>query len=232
MNSCRKFTRGAIAALLIALAGCAGTGTNVADGNAVVRNSGFLSDYSKLQPVNGRAGTYRYIDGQANLRPYSKLLIEPVRVIFTPGPEYGELPPEVVKQLADAFRMEFVGATLSGYHVVDKSGPDVLRIRLAITGIEAAKPDLKATDFIPIKAVINVARSASGNAPQVAEMSGEAEIIDPAGRVVGAAVSTRKANSSLAQGERVTWKDMQLIAAEWAKGIRQHLDYSRGYAAK
>ena len=31
------------------------------DGAAVVPSSGFLSDYSKLRPVDGVDGTYRYI---------------------------------------------------------------------------------------------------------------------------------------------------------------------------
>lgn len=96
---------------------------------------------------------------------------------------------------------------------------------------EAAGP-LSAADFIPIKAIFNAARSASSAAPHVAEISAEMEVLDPSGRIVGSAVSTRKSDKTLEQGERVTWKDMQSIAAVWAKSLRQHLDYQRGYAAK
>ena len=112
--------------------------------------------------------------------------------------------------IADAVRMEFVGALLSdyqvdvgerwGYQIVDAPGPDVIRVRLAITGIHPVKPNLTATDFIPIKAVFNVARDAAGNAPRVAELTAEVEVLDPAGRMVAEAVATRKSDMTLPQG--------------------------------
>ena len=125
-----------------------------------------------------------------------------------------------------------LGAVASGYQVVNQPGPDVLRIRLAITGVQPASPALGVTDFIPIKAVFNVARDAAGAAPHVAEMSAELEVLDPNGRVVASAVTTRKSDKNLSQGERITWADMQAIAASWAKGLRQNLDRLRGYAGQ
>jgi hypothetical protein len=107
-----------------------------------------------------------------------------------------------------------------------------LRVRLAITGVQATKPPLGATDFIPIKAIFNVARDASGNAPMVAEMSAEFEMLDPKGQVVAAAVSTRKSEKTLPQGEKVTWNDLSAIASAWAKNFRAQLDQARGVAAK
>ena len=230
MKNTQKFLIATVSAAAIVLAGCAGSPAMQSDSAAQVPHSGFLSDYSKLRPLQGTDGTHRYIDGNANLRPYNKIMIDPVQVFVTPGPDYKGMQPDVLKRMADAFRMEFVGAMLSGYKVVEKPGPDVLRVRLAITGVQPVKPDLGVTDFIPIKAVFNVARNAAGTAPQVAEMSAEAEVLDANGRVVGAAVSTRKASKTLPQGEKVTWADLQVIAATWAKGLRQHFDYSRGYA--
>lgn len=228
----RQHVIGALAATIVSLAGCAGSSALQGGTAAPVVQSGFLSDYSRLRPLEGVDGTYRYIDSSANLRPYNKVLIDPVQVFVTPDPEYKGVQPDVLKRMADAFRMEFVGAMLSGYHVVEKPGPDVLRVRLAITGVQPVKPDLGVTDFIPIKAVFNVARGAAGAAPRVAEMSAEAEILDANGQVVGAAVSTRQASRSLPQGEKITWADLQVIAAAWASGLRQQVDYARGYAVK
>jgi len=230
MKKIKKLVIGTVSAAAIALAGCAGSPTTQGSTAAPISNSGFLSDYSKLRPLEGADGTYRYIDGSANLKPYNKILIDPVQVFVTPGPDYKGVQPDVLKRMTDAFRMEFVGAMLSGYQVVEQPGPDVLRIRLAITGVQPVKPDLGVTDFIPIKAVFNVARDAAGSAPQVAEMSAEAEVLDANGRVVGAAVSTRKAGKTLPQGDKITWADLQAIAATWAKGLRQQVDSARGYA--
>ncbi len=230
MKKIQKFLIGAVSAAAMVMAGCAGNPATSGGTAVPPSNSGFLSDYSKLRPVDGADGTYRYVDGNANLRPYDKILIDPVQVFVTPGPDYSGVQPDVLKRMADVFRMEFVGAMLSGYHVVEKPGPDVLRVRLAITGVQPVRPDLTATDFLPIKAVFNVARDAAGGAPQVAEMSAEAEVLDANGRVVGAAVSTRKAGKTLPQGEKIKWADLQTIAATWAKGLRQQIDFSRGYA--
>jgi len=232
MNKIHNLLIATVSALTMILAGCAGEPATQGGTAAPVSNTGFLSDYSKLRPLEGTDGTYRYIDSNANLRSYTKILIDPVQVFVTPSPDYKGLQPDMLKRMADAFRMEFVGAMLSGYQVVEKPGPDVLRVRLAITGVQPVKPDLGVTDFIPIKAVFNVARSAAGAAPQVAEMSAEAEVLDANDRVVGAAVSTRKASKTLPQGEKITWTDLQVIAATWAKGLRQQIDAARGYAAK
>ena len=229
----RKFMVATAAAAVIALAGCAGGGAPQGGaGSAAVSNTGFLSDYSKLQPVDGVDGTYRFIDTSANLRPYTKVTVDPVQVFLSPNPDYKGMQPDAMKRMTDAFRMEFVGALASGYQVVNQPGPDVLRIRLAITGVQPTSPALGVTDFIPIKALFNVARDASGNAPQVAEMSAEVEVLNPAGRVVGAAVSTRKADKTLPQGESITWADLQSIAASWGKGMRQNLDRMRSPAGQ
>ncbi len=229
MKKIQKLLIGTVSAAAIALAGCAGSSTMQSGAADPVPHSGFLSDYSKLRPVEGADGTFRYIDSSANLHPYNKILIDPVQVFVTSSPDYKGVQPDMLKRMADAFRMEFVGAMLSGYQVVEKPGPDVLRVRLAITGVQPVRPDLGITDFIPIKAVFNVARDAAGAAPHVAEMSAEAEVLDANGRVVGAAVSTRKASKTLPQGEKITWADLQVIAATWAKGLRQQVDFARGY---
>lgn len=225
----RMFAIGAVSAAVIILAACAG-GSMQGSSSLDFPKSGFLADYSRLRAVEGLDGTYRYIDRSANLRPYTKVLIEPVQLILAPGADASHVSPEVMKRVGEAARMEFVGALLSGYQVVNQSGPDVLRVRLAITGIQPVKPELGAADFIPIKAVFNVARDASGNAPRVAELSAEVEVLDPSGRVVAQAVSTRKADKTLPQGEKITWKDLQAIVAFWGKNFRQNLDMLRGYA--
>lgn len=228
MNNKLKFA--GIALTVALMAGCAGN--SAFQSSSAPQFSGFLADYSKLKPVAGIDGTLRYIDTSANLRPYNKVMIDPVQIFTNPNPEYKGLQPDALKRMSDAFQNAFVGALVGGYQVVNKPGPDVMRVRLAITGIQPTKPDLGATDFIPIKAIFNVARSAAGEAPQVAEISAEIEVLDPNGKVIGAAVSTRKGDKTVPQGEKITWKDLQAIVDVWAKNMRQHLDQARGYAAK
>lgn len=220
-----------LAGIAFALALMAG-GNAIGADNGTQNFSGFLADYSKLKPVDGVDGTLRYIDTSINLRPFTKVMIDPVQIFMTPNPEYQGLQPDALKRMSDAFQTAFTGALVGGYQVVNQPGPDVMRLRLAITGVQPVKPPLGASDFIPIKAIFNVARSAAGESPRVAEISGEMEILAPNGQVIGAAVSSRKGEKTLPQGEKITWKDLQSIVDVWAKNMRQYLDQARGYPGK
>ena len=192
--------------------------------------SGFLSKetYAKLKPVEKQEGVMRFIDASADLRSYRKILFEPTEVYIVPNPDYKGIPRDELLRMTSDFQNSFKAALTPDYIIVTKPGRDVLRVRSAITGVQPAPPALGATDFIPIKALYNVARKAAGSAPKVAEMSAELEVLTPSGAVVGAATATRKGEKHLQQGEQVTWKDMQSISDYWAKGFRKNLDEMRG----
>lgn len=221
----------AVLASVLVLAGCAGGGGGVQGGNVSGgAASGFLADYARLAPVEGREGAYRYVDRSTSIRSYKKVMVEPVQVFLTQDPEYKGLQPDAMARMTDAFRKEFVGALASGYQVVNAPGADVLRVRLAITGVQPTRPDLNPVDFLPIKAAFNVAREAAGGAPRVAEISAELQVLDGQGRVVAEGMVTRKADKTLPQGERITWADLQGIVAVWAKNFRAQLDQARADA--
>ncbi len=194
--------------------------------------SGFLADYSKLQPATDRDGVLLFIDKSAEYKGYTKVTFDPVEVYLAANPEYKGLQPDTLKRMTDGFLASFKKALEPDYQVVDKPGPGVLRIRTAITGVQLVKPSLKATDFIPVKAVFNIGRAAAGASPHVAEMTAEMEVEDASGKVVAAAVANRKGDKTIKQGEQVTWKEMQSIADYWGKGMRQRLDELRGVNAK
>lgn len=194
--------------------------------------SGFLQSYEKLQPVADREGTQRYIDRNVDVRAYTKLYVEPVQImVSTEGSTYKGVQPDALKRMADSFKSAFVSAMSPDYQVVSQPAPDALRIRLAISGIQPAPTPMSATDFIPIKAIFNVARSAAGESPRVAEITAELEVLDNKGRQVAAAVTTRKSDKTLPQADQITWSDLAPIVAAWAKQFRQGLDELRGVSA-
>ena len=213
------------------LAGCATTnGAGTAEAPA---NAGFLSDYSKLRPVEGKEGIQRFIDRSVNVRPYTKIFLDPVQVFVSNDPEaYKGVQPDVLKRMADSFGTAFVSAVNTGYQVVNVPGSDVLRVRLAITQVHPVSPPLGVTDFIPIKAVFNAGRAAAGAAPRVAEVSAEMEVLDGQGKLVAAALVTRKSDETLPQNDRVSWDDLRPIVHSWAKQFRQGLDELRGQPAR
>jgi hypothetical protein len=195
-------------------------------------NSGFLADYSKLQPAADREGVRSWVSRSADYRHYSKILFHPTVVVVTPAPDYKGVQPDALKRMTDDFAAAFRSALSPAYQIVNEPGPDVLQVRLAITGVQPVAPGLNPTDLLPIKAVFNIGRAAAGKSPQVAEMSAEMEVLDEAGKPVAAAVATRKGGKTLDQGESVTWKHLEAITAYWAGSFRERLDELRTGASQ
>lgn len=191
---------------------------------------GFLSQdiYAKLEEVPDREGTLAYIDKSVDYRSFKKILFEPTQVYLIPNPDYKGLPRDELARMTNDFQNAFVAALAPDYVIVTTPGPDVLRVRSAITGVQPVNPNLTGMDYIPIKALFNLGRKAAGAQPKVAEMSAELAILAPNGKVIGAAKATRKGDKHLAQRDQITWNDMQSIAAYWAKNFRQRLDELRG----
>lgn len=234
-----RVPRSAILSILALLAGCqstagpAGTASGTAPPNGVTEPggsaqfSGFLGDYSQLKPAADREGVLIFIDRSADYRPYKKVMFDPVQLYVTPNPESPEIPRDELQRMSDGLVRSFTMALEPEYQVVTQPGPDVLRVRTAITGIQAAKPPAGLVDYIPIKALFNVGRAALGAAPRVAEMAAEIEVLDAGGRRVAAATATRTGEATLPQGGQITWNELQAINDYWARSFRQRLDELR-----
>jgi len=193
--------------------------------------SGFLGDYSQLQPVSGKEGVLAYINQGVDYSAYTKVMIAPVEIWPSPSADYKGVQPDALKRMTDNMRASFVNALQPAYPVVDQPGPGVLTVRIAITGVQPTSPPLNPTDFVPLKALFNAARSAAGDAPQVVEMTAEMEVLDASNKRVAEAVVTRKGDTNLAQGAEITWSQLQSITDSWGKNFRQRLDQLRGVSS-
>ncbi len=213
--------------MLLTLAVATAFAQNQANTTTPSAQSGFLGDYSQLQPAKDREGVLLYVNRTGKYKSYTKILFRPVEVYVSPGSEYKGVNPDVLKRMTDEFLASFKRALGTGYQVVSEPGPDVLQVRCAITGIAIVKPSLNPTDFLPIKALFNAGRAAAGGSPQVVELGAEMEVLDNANNRVAAAVATRKGDKTLQQGEQITWQHLQAITDYWAKGFRQRLDELR-----
>lgn len=189
--------------------------------------SGFLKDYSQLKPDPEREGVLLDVNKSVDYSGYTNIMFTPVEVFITPNPDYKGLQPDVLKQMSDSFLDSFISAFSSDYKIVHESDPQTLTVRMAITGIQLTSPSLGVTDFIPIKALFNLGRKAAGDAPQVAEISAEVEVLDPSGKRLAAAVVTRKGEKTLKQGDQITWNELQAITDYWAKNMKDRLDKLR-----
>jgi hypothetical protein len=140
-----RWLRGLAVAAAVLAAGCASTDTTVSSvmgsGTGVtasdptrVTKSGFLSDYARLKPVAWAEGIQCWRDPNLDAQKYDKVLISRITVKLKPGQEEG-IDPTDLKALTDYFYQSLVKALKPQMQVVDKPGPGVLVMRIALTNL-------------------------------------------------------------------------------------------------
>jgi len=103
--------------------------------------SGFIGDYSNLKPVNNDVGTLFFLDKDIDWKKYHSIMIYPVQIKFIKESKHFDIKRDDLIVLGQYFRREMHKAVEGKYKVVKKSGPGVLKLRVAIT-------DVKPTDVV------------------------------------------------------------------------------------
>jgi hypothetical protein len=130
-----------LAAASTLLAGCAstesavttvmGSGTSVTATDAKrLTQSGFLSDYARLRPTPWGDGIQCWREPRLQASRYDKVMISRIYV-STQGEQ--TIDPSDLKTLTDYFHASLVRALSGEMKVVDKTGPGVIVIRIALT---------------------------------------------------------------------------------------------------
>ena len=153
-------------------------------------NSGFLTQryYDQLAQIKTTDDqiVYRYVSPSFDASKYKKAIVEPV--IAYPEPQPTE---QVSKETLETLERELtrlLGDSLSEVLALTGTpGPDVLRLELAITGINISDKPLEGYQYIPIALI---ATEASGRAQQV-QLFLEGRVTDSVTKEVQA-VSTRE----------------------------------------
>lgn len=221
-----KRTLSALLALALAgvlLSGCAG--------KQDLEPTGFLSDYSKLQAGSGDEALKRYVDPSVDFSRYKKVMIDKVVFYFKPDSKEIGVNPDDLKMLADSFQQELINALKDAYPIVSQPGPDVLRIRVAITDVKAGNPVLGAASAVlPVGVAVNaLSNVATGESVNVGEASMEAEFLDSETGKVVAAVMDRRVGSTYSAGSvKGKWGHAKEAFKEWAERLRRWLDEVHG----
>ena len=121
-------------------------------------DEGFLSDYSKLQPVKGDENekTWAVADAETRALKYKSVMIDQPEIFISPDSKYKGAKPDDLKTLADELRNAFrTEIEASGkYAVVEAPGPDVLYMRVAISDLMMQKKKRPVLAYIPVAAVV------------------------------------------------------------------------------
>ena len=186
--------------------------------------SGFLGPeiYAKLEQVKARDGkkVSRWIGPKLSFANYQKVLVDDV--VLYPKPEPG---PQVSLETLDAIQKytthnlrERVGKVLN---VAYEAGPGVVRLQMAITGVEVKTEGMKAYEILPVAALFGGVKAATGTRDMDVVAFIEAKITDSvSGEVIGAALRRL-------EGEELEGKKDQLKLQD----LQKNLDFAIGEAS-
>jgi len=206
------------------LAGCASTQSAPPQ-----RYSGFLKDYSILSPRQGSDGAaLRFVKPGAKLGRYEQLLIDPVVVYYGVGTGLHDIPEQDLETLANHLYSALVSQLGADYPLVQRPGPDVLRVQVALTEAEPSDVVMNAmSSALPIRPVSELKQLTTGTQAFVGTAGIEARIVDAlSGELVAAAVDRRQGGKRLenAQGG---WGDVLAAFDFWASELRRVLTEAR-----
>lgn len=212
--SLKALVLGVSATLL--LVGCASKTTQPS------QYSGFLGDYSQLQPAQSASGApvLRWVSPDFDLQRYRSVLVE--KPVFRPAPAPNaqvsqQTLDEIANYLQQAMQLELAGRL----RIVNQSDRDTLVLRTAISAISLSPEGLKVYEVIPIALVAAAASRAAGTRDLDTDIYVELEAIDggnsqPMARVVRKGHGLQLENDST----QLQLKDIKPALDEWAKDAR------------
>ena len=219
-----KLLVGAVGLALL-VGGCAET--SQVKGSDV--KTGFLVDsYPLLQPGKEGEANLVYMNPEARWRNYNKIMLDAVTVWLGKDAEAhdtGVVPPDDVRALANSFYKKLSEHLSKDYTIVQSSGPDVMRLSVALTDVEHGMPLLDTVStVVPIARVLSEGKKlATGTQSFVGHASVEARIVDSqSGKLLGAGIDQRAGGKKLGKGPGF-WRDVENVFDYWAAKIRWRL---------
>jgi len=204
-------------ALALALASCSATQPREA------KPSGFLRDYSQLKEGESGQALLVYVNQATDFAKYGKILIDPVTIWHDASTD--RVPPDeaqiLVDDLDDSLRLALDG----DYDLVDQPGPDVMRLRVALTEAEGSwhVQDALGSKLDPeLQAALP--KEPSGETKGFVGKAGiEAEMLDSTTGVRLLAAVDRRAGARRLRPDQDSWDDVEAAFDYWTERLRTRL---------
>ncbi len=192
----------------VLLSGCAGTET---------ARTGFLKDYSKLQPHPDIDGRFRYLNPNMNVGDYSKFIVDPVILSLSKEGKEEEIDQEDLNEQVTFFHQKIVEELGKDYQIVNSPGKGVARLRVAITHIDKTNP------------VLNIHPGTKLSGAGLGGAGMEAELIDSVtGETIGSVIDFQK-GSRLSLMAGLKWfGHAQAVMENWAEDLKKFIDKGHG----
>lgn len=192
--------------------------------------SGFLKDYSKLQPEKSVSGTpvMRWISPKLKEGNYSQVYLDaPVLYLGKDQQPNKQVSQATMDQIVAYLGGEQRSLLQRKQALATAPGPNTLRVRSAVTAITAQKEGFKAYEVLPVALVYAAANNAAGGRDSETAIYIEGEITDSQSGEVLAQIVRKDAGPDLENTEtQLTLQDMKPAIDKWMedfyKGIKSH----------
>ena len=189
-------------------------------------DSGFLPDYSRLQPVKTKLGkdAERWLSPDLTSEKYHAVIIEPV--VFFPKPEPTEqVPQQTLDDITGYLTASVRDVVFDDVPQATEPGPGIVRLQVAVTAVSVGSAGMKPYEFIPAALVLSTAMRAAGQRSQDVTLSVEALLTDsvtgePLGMVVrhGSGEQLKNAKTPL------TLEQLKKRIDQWAEAASELVD--------
>jgi len=183
-----------------------------------------------LEKGTGDQALYRYANPKADIKKYTKVIIEPVIISKSAELDAGDL--ENYQKLANNAFVYLNQELSKDYQVVTSPDPQTLRVQMGITDADTSKPVRNfLSSFMPIGMGLSAVRyAATGKQSGVGEISAEFKLTDAStGELLAAAVDRRVGGKAMT-GIWDTWYNADEALKYWAQRTRFALCEARGGA--
>lgn len=141
-----------------------------------------LESAQRLQPVKDDEAPFQYCDKAADFSRFEAVEIDPVAVYEGDDSQFGPVSAEDRHAIADYMKSQFAEVLGAKFAPAAAPGPQVLRLRLTLTGIETSTPVISTlSHLMPVGLVVNSGLQAAGrNGTFLGSVSYAAELTDSA----------------------------------------------------
>jgi hypothetical protein len=208
---------------------CASTGSQSKGAAVAPPTEGFLDGYYKdLRPGPEGGAKMRWLKPGVDFGQYNKIMLDSVVFYFADDSENKGIDAQDMKELADACNLEVVNVLKGTYPIVAEPGPDVMRLRFAITDLKQSRPGLSAvTSVVPIGLGISlVKKGATGSWSGSGATSAELMAMDS---MTNEVIAVAQDDKSAGFTERFSkWGSTEDAFKFWAERIKQFIDKAHG----
>jgi hypothetical protein len=194
--------------------------------------SGFLQDYSLLGKDDMMKKADKiYINKKADFGKYDKIMLDDIVFMIADEAKFKGFEAKELADLAKAFQAAIFMNLTGPYEFTDKPGPEVMRIRMAITNLNPNNPVTGTiTTIVPVGILASaVKKGATGKHIGMGKVAFEGEILDSqSGEILGAVIDTESGQKYKAHKSVSKWGHTIDIFNKWAQIFRTRLDKLSG----